>query len=91
MLELYEAWRLSTSTEERAQIWHEMLVTNADQVFTIGVIAGVPQPIAVRDNLHNVPQEAIYNWEPGAQLGIYRPDTFWFTPPKGPKPTKPKS
>jgi peptide/nickel transport system substrate-binding protein len=26
----------------------------------------------------NVPEEAVYNWEPGAQFGIYRPDTFWF-------------
>jgi peptide/nickel transport system substrate-binding protein len=24
-----------------------------------------------------VPQEAVYNWEPGAQFGVYRPDTFW--------------
>jgi hypothetical protein len=29
-----------------------------------------------------VPQEAIFNWEPGAQLGLHRPDTFWFTPPE---------
>jgi peptide/nickel transport system substrate-binding protein len=35
------------------------------------------QPVAVRDTLHNVPQEAVYNWEPGAQFGVYRPDTFW--------------
>ena len=62
------------------RIWHRMLAINAEQVFSIGVIAGVPQPIAVRDRLNNVPQEAIYNWDPGAQLGIYRPDTFWFTP-----------
>ena len=66
--------------EERRRIWQEMLEISADQVFSIGLIAGVPQPIAVRDRLNNVPQEAIYNWEPGAQLGIYRPDTFWFTP-----------
>jgi peptide/nickel transport system substrate-binding protein len=89
MLGLYEDWRLTTSTEQRAQIWHQMLATNAEQVFTIGVIAGVPQPIAVRDQLHNLPQEAIYNWQPGAQLGIYRPDTFWFTPHKHPRPPKP--
>jgi len=88
MLELYEAWRLATTTEERTRIWHEMLATNADQVFTIGVIAGVPQPIAVRDTLNNVPMEAIYNWEPGAQLGIYRPDTFWFTPHEHPRPAE---
>jgi peptide/nickel transport system substrate-binding protein len=28
--------------------------------------------------LRNVPIEGIYNWNPGAHLGIYMPDTFWF-------------
>jgi peptide/nickel transport system substrate-binding protein len=36
------------------------------------------QPIVVRDSLRNVPKEGIYNWDPGAHFGIYRPDTFWF-------------
>ncbi len=80
LLALYDDWRLATAIEEQRRIWHRMLAINAEQVFSIGVIAGVPQPIAVRDRLNNVPQEAIYNWDPGAQLGIYRPDTFWFTP-----------
>jgi peptide/nickel transport system substrate-binding protein len=66
-----------------------MLEINADQVFSIGVVAGVPQPIAVSDELKNVPPDAIYNWEPGAQLGIHRPDTFWFTPPEQPHPAAP--
>jgi peptide/nickel transport system substrate-binding protein len=25
-----------------------------------------------------VPQTGIYNWDPGAFFGVYRPDTFWF-------------
>jgi peptide/nickel transport system substrate-binding protein len=82
LLGLYDDWRLATSAEERERIWQQMLEINADQVFSIGLIAGVPQPIAVREGLRNVPQEAIYNWEPGAQLGIYRPDTFWLTQPQ---------
>ena len=28
--------------------------------------------------LRNVPEKGLYNWEPGAFFGIYRPDTFWF-------------
>ena len=55
-----------------------MLEIHADEVFTIGVISGVRQPVIVRTTLKNVPTEAIYNWEPGAQFGVYRPDTFWF-------------
>ena len=28
--------------------------------------------------LRNVPEKGIYNWDPGAFFGLYRPDTFWF-------------
>jgi peptide/nickel transport system substrate-binding protein len=85
LLGLFDDWRLATALEEQRRVWHRMLEINADQVFSIGIIAGVPQPVAVRNRLNNVPEEAIYNWEPGAQLGIYRPDTFWFTPPGQPR------
>ncbi len=77
-MELFEAWRGSPSTEEREKIWHEILAIYSDQVYSIGLIGGIMQPVAVRGSLRNVPQEAVYNWEPGAQFGIYRPDTFWF-------------
>jgi peptide/nickel transport system substrate-binding protein len=44
----------------------------------IGVVSGVSQPVVVRNTLRNVPEKGLYNWEPGALLGIHRPDTFWF-------------
>jgi peptide/nickel transport system substrate-binding protein len=78
LLELFTAWRGAHDSEERAAIWHEILALYSDQVYSIGLISGVLQPVAVRQNLHNVPKEAVYNWEPGAQFGVYRPDTFWF-------------
>ena len=78
LLDLYNAWRVSTSTAERRDIWHRMLAIYSQQVFSIGLIAGVPQPVAADERLRHVPKEAIYNWEPGAQFGIYRPDTFWY-------------
>jgi peptide/nickel transport system substrate-binding protein len=31
----------------------------------------------VRRTLRNVPKEALFNWDPGAFLGIYNPDLFW--------------
>jgi peptide/nickel transport system substrate-binding protein len=55
-----------------------MLGIWADQVFTIGIVGGIPQPVVAAETLENVPETAIWNWEPGAQFGIYRPDTFWF-------------
>ena len=78
LLQLNQAWLVAPGHQEREKIWHRMLKIHSDQIFTIGVIGGVRQPILVRKNLMNVPDEAIYNWEPGAQFGIYRPDTFWF-------------
>ena len=55
-----------------------MLSIHANEVLTIGVVSGVMQPVVVRNTLRNVPREGVYNWDPGAQLGMYRPDTFWF-------------
>ena len=55
------------------QIW-------ADEIFSIGTVAGVLQPIVVSDRLHNVPEEGSYNWDPGAFFGIFKPDTFWLDP-----------
>lgn len=77
LLELHIDWTTARSREERERIWHRILEIHADQVFTIGIVAQVPQPIVVASNLKNVPVEGIYNWEPGAQFGIYRPDRFW--------------
>ena len=30
------------------------------------------------NKLRNVPERGIYNFDPGAYFGMYRPDTFWF-------------
>jgi peptide/nickel transport system substrate-binding protein len=75
---LFEAWRVAPDTAAREQIWRQILEIYSDQVYTIGIIAGVPQPVVADQNLRNLPDEGIFNWEPGAQFGIYHPDTFWF-------------
>ena len=79
LLELNQAWRQASTTPARAAIWREMLSIHADQVYSIGLISAVPQPVVINDALRNVPEVGVYNWDPGAQFGIYRPDTFWFT------------
>ncbi len=76
--ELFQKWRISSTTLERAAIWHEMLSIFTDQVFTIGTINGALQPVVVRDSLRNVPDEGIYAFAPVAYFGVYMPDTFWF-------------
>jgi peptide/nickel transport system substrate-binding protein len=76
--ELYEEWLAASSVEEHARIWHDMLGIWADEVFSIGTVAGVLQPIVVNAKLRNVPEQGIYNWDPGAYFGVYKPDGFWF-------------
>lgn len=78
LLELNMQWQHATTDEARTRIWHEMLAIFTDQVYSIGVISGVLQPVVVSNRLRNVPEKAVYNWDPGAFYGIYQPDTFWF-------------
>ncbi len=82
LLALNRRWLASEEAAERRRIWLEMLEIHADQQFVIGVVAGVPQPVLINKRLRNVPTEGIYNWDPGAHLGIYRPDTFWLDAPR---------
>jgi peptide/nickel transport system substrate-binding protein len=77
LLALYEMWLGAAQSEDRVRIWQEMLRLWADEVYSIGLIAGVPQPVVVNNRLRNVPAEGMYNWDPGAHFGMYKPDTFW--------------
>lgn len=78
LLELYEKWAMSGSGTERAELWKQILPLFADQCFSIGTVSGVLQPVARSRHLHNVPDKAVFNWEPQAQFGLYQPETFWF-------------
>ena len=80
LAELLSQWNGTTDVEMRSRIWQEMMRLYADQVFSIGTVAGVPQPVVISDRLHNVPTEAVYSWDPGAHFGIYKPDCFWIDP-----------
>ena len=78
LLALFEDWQSSFAVEQQEAIWHEMLDLYTSQCFTLGLIGEVRQPLAVRTKLRNLPQEAIFNWEPQGQIGLYRPDTFFY-------------
>ena len=77
-LALYNQWMMSSSMGEKEEVWHQMLKNYTDQVFTIGTINNSRQPVVVSKDLRNVPEQAIYSWDPTSYFGVYRPDTFWF-------------
>lgn len=84
LVTLLMQWRRSASTQERTTIWQRILDIHAQQVFTIGIISGTQQPVVISNRLHNVPEVGNYSFEPGAFFGVYRPDTFWFSPEGAP-------
>ena len=83
LYQLNQGWLAATSNADKERIWHDILALWSDEVFSIGLIAGVLQPVVVNDKLRNVPTEGIYNWDPGAHFGMYKPDGFWLAPNGG--------
>ncbi len=78
---LNQRWRHATTLPEREQIWIKMLNHFSDQVYSIGIVNAVPQPIVVNRLLRNVPKKAVYAWSPTSYFGVYHPDIFWLDNP----------
>ena len=74
-------WSHTEDTAERAAIWEKMLGIHADQQFAIGILSEAPQPVVVSNRLKNVPEDAIWAFDPGAHFGIHRMDEFYFEDP----------
>lgn len=77
LLELLRKWRRSADQATRAQLWSSMLALYTDQVFSIGIVNATLQPVVVSARLRNVPEEALYAFDPTSYFGVYKPDTFW--------------
>jgi peptide/nickel transport system substrate-binding protein len=77
LLEYVKEWESAIDEESRRKPWEKILLTNADEVFSIGTVNGIRQPIVVGPKVRNVPKEGYYAWDPGGYIGLYQPDTFW--------------
>lgn len=76
--DLFGEWSVSETTEQRRAIWKEMLEIYSDQVFSIGIVNGVMQPIVYRNTLKNIPEQGIFTFAPTSYFGTYYMDTFYF-------------
>jgi len=77
LLDLYIKWLDAAGHGEREAIWRKMLEIHAREALIIGIVNGVRQPVAVKSKVRNVPVNAFYGWDPGAQFGIWRMDEFF--------------
>ncbi len=80
LMELAHDWDIATTDEQRRAAWDAMLAIHAENVFGIGTLAEAPQPVVVNKKLRNVPEKALWAWDPGAHFGIHRIDEFYFDP-----------
>jgi len=79
LLDYVQEWQNATDETGRREAWEKILQANADEVFSIGTVNGIRQPIVVGSRVRNVPEEAYYAWDPGGYIGLYQPDTFWIS------------
>jgi peptide/nickel transport system substrate-binding protein len=80
LLDDVREWEHAADEVGRRRAWEKILQTNASQVFSIGTVNGIRQPIVVGPKIRNVPKEGFYGWDPGGYIGLYQPDTFWVAP-----------
>jgi len=78
LLDLSIDWDNASDVPARVKIWKEMLKIHADQQYGIGILSEAPQPVVVSNTLKNVPERAVWAWDPGAHFGLYRMDEFYF-------------
>ncbi len=76
---LLRDWYKAGTHAERSAIWGKMLAIYTDQVFSIGIVNQTLQPILRSGRLRNVPDKGLYGFDPTAFLGVYMPDTFWYS------------
>ncbi|MCP8939208.1 ABC transporter substrate-binding protein [Alsobacter sp. SYSU M60028] len=80
LLKLYKGWMQSSDPEEMHRIWSEMLTIHAEQQFSIGTVGGELQPVVINTRTRNMPEKAIFSYDPTALMGIYRIEELWMEP-----------
>ena len=79
LVDLVHDWSTSPDEAGRLKAWTKILAINMDEVFSIGTVNGILQPVVVGPKVRNVPKEGYWAWDPGGYIGLYKPDTFWLS------------
>jgi peptide/nickel transport system substrate-binding protein len=78
LLDLYREWLATGDQTHQTRIWKEMLAINVKNLFSIGTVTRELQPVVVNDKLRNVPEKALFAFEPFAYFGVYRMEEFFY-------------
>ncbi len=80
LLRLWEKMKITMDKEERTRLGTEILRSQAENLWTIGTVGCIPQPIIVRNNLRNIPEEGVFGYDFLASYP-YHPEQFFFKHP----------
>lgn len=86
-IERWEQFRIALNEEERIRLGKEILRSQAENLWTIGVVGLAPVPVIVRDNLRNVPEQALFGWDYWMTLP-WKPSQFFLKSPLYPSQKK---
>jgi peptide/nickel transport system substrate-binding protein len=79
LLGLLGQWEKATDEATKRKAWDRILEISTDEVFSIGTVNGIMQPVVVGPKVRNVPKQGYWAWDPGGYIGLYKPDTFWLS------------
>ena len=79
-IERWEKMKTTMDEEERIRLGKEILRSEAENLWTIGVVGVAPVPIIVKSNLRNVPKEIPFGWDLYFST-IAHPEQYFLKPP----------
>jgi peptide/nickel transport system substrate-binding protein len=77
MQELASEWLTTYDPDETDQIRDQIRAINAEELYQVGTVAGLPAPVVVADGMRNVPEEGFSLWSRGGYFYWAEPYQFW--------------
>lgn len=84
LINLWERLKQTMDEDERTRLGKEILQSQAENLWTIGVVGLEPKPVIVSSNMVNYPEEALFGWDIGNMLP-FAPETCFFKHPLLPR------
>lgn len=79
LIEWWEILRRTSDLEERIEMGKNILRSQAENVWSIGVLGLGPHPVVVKNSLKNVPRDGYWGWD-SWWAWPYHPETWYLEP-----------
>jgi peptide/nickel transport system substrate-binding protein len=76
VLDLFDQIVVTVDQEEQVKLWHEIMELNRENLWTVGISTDAPQPVIVKNNFRNVPEDAVSDFQM-LTIGNMTPEQFY--------------